>query len=183
MSLPEDINTRAMNMWRAISQNVNFRKKNVADLGCGHGEMLWRSLLAGADFVCGFDIQPKPNALMLAEIYSQIRVVQTDLNVSIGHGTPYWLKERKWDIAMCFSVLPYLDNPIGALEWIAKNFPVALIEVQYVPEPNNIGVFSDNGMFSTLRDTGFEVISKIGSTHVGIRDMDRTIWKCERKSP
>ena len=55
MQIPTDTNTRAESMWRIISQRVDFRQKSVVDLGCGHGEMLWRCYLAGAEEVRGIE--------------------------------------------------------------------------------------------------------------------------------
>lgn len=176
----KDTNTRARQMWEVISQNVDFRKKYVIDLGCGHGEMLWRCVLAGAEYVVGCDKEQKPNARELAMIYPEIKLIETDLNVAVNHGTPYWLRERAWDIALCFSVLPYLDDPHRALKWMAKNFPEVLLEIQYEPEPYNICTRNDEQTFSVLRRAGFEVVYQIGQSYVESRDVYRTIWKCQK---
>lgn len=170
-----------MHMWRAISQHVDFRKKHVVDLGCGHGEMLWRAWMAGAEYVCGIDKEMKPNALQLARTYPNIKFIERDLSGDTdGTGrVPYWMRDTTWDIAMCFSVLPYLDNYRRALKWLARSFPVVVLEVQYEPEPNNIGIANDSQMFTLLRESGFNIISQIGRTHVGIREAYRTIWKAE----
>ena len=91
----QDVDIRAPEIWHIVSQNVDFRKKTVADLGCGHGEMLWRALLAGADLVYGFDTEIRDYAKDLAIIYPAIKVIEIDLNATVEHGSPYWLKEEK----------------------------------------------------------------------------------------
>lgn len=181
MNIPEDTNTRAMQLWHIISQHVDFRKRYVADLGCGHGEMLWRCLIAGAEHVCGFDKEMKPNAVQQAAIYSQIMMVDTDLSEAINHGMPYWLRENTWGVALCLSVLPYLDNHTLALKWMARHFPVTVLEVQYEPEPYNIGIANDEQMFTLLRQSGFKNVHQIGRTYIRSRNAHRTVWKCLRK--
>jgi predicted RNA methylase len=181
MSFPEDIDTRAMYMWQAISQHVDFRKRYVAVFGCGHGEMLWRTVIAGAEYVCGFDKSFEKQAEQIACIYNKAKIVETDLNVAVAHGNPYWLIEKRWDIALCLSSLDLLETPRKAIRWIADNFPIAVIEARYEPEPHNIGISSDAQMFSLLRASGFRVVYQIGQTHVKSQDAYRTIWKCHNE--
>lgn len=168
MSFPQDVDTRTSQMWSAISQNVDFRKKSVVDLGCRHGEMLWRSLIAGADTVCGLDFELKDYAKNLAVIYDGISVIEANLEEDIAHGTPYWLTERKWDIALCLSILSRFSHPGKALKWAAKNFPVAVI---------GSGFLSSQRMFSLLRSSGFKIVYQIGKIEGG---SPYTIWKCQR---
>lgn len=183
MNIPPDVNTRAEDMWRIISQKVDFRNKNVLDIGCGHGEMLWRAFVSGADYVEGIDI----NVVQLKEFHPvsyrtnfDIRVSKKDINEIVliydksGH-TLEWLND--FDIAFCFSVLPYLANIQLTLKWMSHNFPLCLIEAQYIPEPYNIGVEDDYAMHSLLLEH-FKYVQLLGKTYVKIRDTYRTIWSC-----
>ncbi len=176
MIIPEDKNTRAEEMWRSISQNVDFRNKNVVDLGCGHGDMLWRVYIAGASMVTGLDEEPLKaihhDGINLyfhqGDIEDIIRNPKKDLNILNN------------DIAICFSVLPYLDDIPATIQWMSENFDLCLIEAQYDPEPFNVGVVSDVGMAQLLLNNGFSDVEPIGKSYVDYRDVWRTIWKCSK---
>lgn len=169
MVFHEDVDTRSTQLWDIVSRNVDFRKKTVAVLGCGYGGMLWRSLIAGADFVCGFDIEIRDYAKNLAVIYNKIKVVETDLDKDITHGTPYWLNEREWDIVLCLSTISRLEKPKEALKWMAKNFPVAIV---------GSGFYGIQRMFSLLRSSGFRIVYQIGKLD---NDAPYAIWKCQNE--
>lgn len=177
MNIPPDVNTRAEEMWRIISQKVDFRKKSVIDLGCGHGEMLWRAYVAGAKMVYGIECESsKIECYMENEWISNPDVFVTleDINELVRIGQNIY----GYDIAMCFSVLPYLNNIQETLRWMSIQFELCLLEIQYAPEPYNIGPGNDEQMFSLLRDAGFDIVMNLGSTYVKIRDVHRTIWAC-----
>jgi len=176
MQIPKDMNTRAEAMWRIISREVNFRNKRVIDLGCGTGDFLWRAYVAGARRVIGVELEySKIKHLKDWEKPLDISFVLEDLNDVIGEN---WYD---YDIAMCFSVLPYLDDIPATLQWMAHNFALCLIEAQYEPEPYNIGVASDSGMASLLTSNGFNHVKPLGYTYVEIRDAKRTIWLCSKE--
>lgn len=187
---PEDHNTRAKEMWRIISQEVDFRHKRVVDLGCGTGDFLWRAYEAGADQVVGIDksekigVLPQEYTRMLKpniKRFGAIGVCAWDLNDFFAI-TPKDNKNPIYDIAMCFSVIPYLDDPRAFMNWMANSFPISLIEVQYTKEPYNIGKANDSQMAQLLIDCGFNTTTPIGSTYVAIpsRNTWRTIWRCEK---
>jgi 2-polyprenyl-3-methyl-5-hydroxy-6-metoxy-1,4-benzoquinol methylase len=179
MKIPPDTNTRADAMWRIISQAIDFRGKNVIDLGCGHGEMLWRANVAGAERVYGIDI----NIQKIADAYgikiadSSIgtavtgtfisSIAQQDLNEVVRRGTPP--RAEGIDIVFCFSVLPYLENISGMLQMLSKYFSLYSL-------PN---VTSDTGMAQLLLNNGFKDVQPLGKTYVKSRDLFRTIWRCE----
>lgn len=177
MGIPQDVNTRAEDMWRIISQKVDFRKKSVIDLGCGHGEMLWRAYVAGAKEVYGVDKDISKSYGRGGINADNIWYTETDINVLINDS----VFQPKYDIAFCFSVIPYLDKPLDALHWMADNFELCLLEIQYDPEPYNIGPKDDAEMFSLLRNNGFDIVMNIGRTRVEIRDTYRTIWACSAR--
>lgn len=180
-NLPIDQNTRAESMWRIISQRVDFRHKRVIDLGCGTGDFLWRVRIAGADQIIGIDTQNK--IMDLPNIYERLHTPRGGMQ---GHtGVLAWdLNDysnlHTGNIAFCFSVLPYLDNPIGFLTWMANSFSLCLIEVQYIPEPYNIGKTNDKEMGELFKECGFKNMESIGATHVKIRDAWRSIWMCSK---
>ncbi len=172
MIIPPDQNERAELMWRAISREVDFRRKKVVDLGCGTGDFLWRAWLAGARDVLGIDREMKTN---IQDENDNIKVMLWDINNYPGKS----LFDR--DIAMCFSVLPYLDNPAATVKWMSDMFPLCIIEAQYEPEPyclKRIG--GDTGMTQFLLDNGFHKVRPIGKTYIDIRDTWRTIWVCSK---
>jgi len=175
MKIPEDYNTRAEAMWRIISQRVDFRKKLVCDYGCGHGEMLWRVYIAGADMIWGCDKMYDDNVAEW-ELHNANTIFIRGGDI-LDKIVPF----KKPDIAICFSVLPYLDEPLQFIQWMAETFPICLIEAQYEPEPYNIGVSNDEEMFRLLRDNGFEIAIPLGKTYIEIRDTYRSIFYCTRE--
>ena len=188
MNIPEDINTRAEAMWRIISQKIDFRGKRVIDLGCGHGEMLWRARIAGATRVVGVDKEIDkvaygnwPSMLTLdAEPVDEepsIWLYTGDLDIIVN--TP--ASRCTYDIGFCFSVLPYLRYPEGTLLWMSMAFPLCIIEAQYEPELYNVGVPSDDEMYVLLRNNGFKCATWLGETYVEDRDTHRSIWACSKK--
>lgn len=175
MKIPEDTNTRAEAMWRIISQRIDFRGKRVIDLGCGYGEMLWRVWIAGAEKVLGVDEENKLGKLFHADCLSFLcEDINTDKDAVLLIASDY-------DIALCFSVLPYLDDIPATLKWMSDNFPLCIIEAQYEPEPYNIGVPSDDQMYVLLRENGFKCATWLGQTHVEDRDTHRSIWACSKQ--
>ncbi len=182
MNIPPDQNTRAEAMWRVISQRVDFRNKRVIDLGCGTGDFLWRAYVSGAKTTHGVDIDPAICKLESVWLQDEGCLVEVP-NIKIDINS--WVKQedRKWsyDIAFCFSVLPYLDDIPATLQWMADTFPLCLIEAQYYPEPYHIKkINSDRGMVQLLVNNGFTNAEPIGKTYVEIRDLYRTIWMCSK---
>lgn len=182
MQIPPDKNTRAEAMWRIVSQHVDFRGKRVIDLGCGTGDFLWRAYIAGAT-VQGIDIHD-------ARLFDPIWVKGENLSINaylkmdMNKSFVYEFSAG-YDIAMCFSVLPYLDDIPAILRRMSKNFELCLIEAQYAPEPYNVGVVSDRGMAQLLLNNGFTDVESLGTTvvegrfnEVSGKAIERTIWMC-----
>lgn len=186
--IPADKNTRAEAMWRIISQEVDFRKKRVIDFGCGTGDFLWRAYVAGAEHVIGIDNKTEVETIFVddGEDYTEgIIRMRTGINLFFSWDIDEEINKapndyiNSFDIALCFSVLPYLSDIPATLKWMSANFSLSIIEAQYNPEPYNVGVLSDTGMAQLLLNNGFDTIEPIGKTYVEIRDVYRTIWKCE----
>ena len=112
-------NTRAPAMWEFIEENVDFDGKSVLDAGCGYGDMLWRAYKAGARIVFGFD-SDKHIVWSVGERLDSYGYKGKPIhvhNVDISNWNERW---PGWhDIVICFSVLPYLEDPIHVLEGIA----------------------------------------------------------------
>lgn len=190
MQIPPDQNTRAEAMWRIISQRVDFRSKRVIDLGCGTGDFLWRPVIAGAKTVMGGDIdlyKPPCKYWWITKTEVLVALTFLDINSAI-RGDFEEVINGLFDIAFCFSVLPYLDDVPATLKWMSSNFPLCLIECQYAgdgPGLPNIG--ADKGMMQLLFSNGFDSAIPLGRTYPEDRTFSngepvyRTIWLCETK--
>lgn len=178
VKIPPDINTRAVAMWDIISKSdIDFTNKSVVDFGCGHGEMLWRIGQAGAEYALGID---RIFSFNLMDVVSACENVHyTDVHHIKAHYDSDLNMKREFDIAICFSVLPYLHHE-SMLKWMSPRFETCLIEAQYLPEPYNVDVFNDSEMENLLKSCGFSDNRVIGKTYVDIRDVWRSIWICKR---
>jgi len=175
IELPPAHNQRANAMWAIIEPSVRFEYKSVIDLGCGYGDMMWRAWRAGAKRVMGLD----GDAGICDRVRQSITggnfwVVPFDLNKIDREKMPHS------DIAICFSVLPYLIDPNAMLHWIREHSVVALLEVQYAGDgPGFAHIRDDDDMRAWLHDVGWQSVETLGRTHAQIRDAWRTIWRCE----
>jgi len=88
---------------------------------------------------------------------------------------------QKVDIAICFSVLPYLENPICALRWINLHSDIALIECQYDGDGAGFQCLKENRHMEMclIEDAKFQRVQTIGYTLVEGRNTKRFIWMCE----
>jgi len=192
MKLPPLHNTRAPQQWEIISKHVDFEGKTVLDLGCGYGDILLICFQSGAKCV-GIE----NNFLVFQEAITKIPVVNSDI-LLLHWDISDWINNnsaRNHDVIICFSVLPYLDNPYAVLEWIKAHSEIALIEIQLFgdgPGSNNWlkGQINDNpevtylvdkeDTYTLLRTIGWKHIYDIGGTTVKKdRDYERTIWLCQ----
>lgn len=174
----EDHNSRAELMFRAIEKSVDFMGKTVIDLGCGFGDMLPRVWKAGADEVIGVD-QNKETLMVIADklIKAGFRRGQSNIILLNEFLEEYELPPA--DIAMCFSVLPYLTEPGLFVEKLAL-YPLCLIECQYWGDgPGPAYIKNDLDMADFLLENGFAKATNIGGTKVRPRNTYRTIWRCQ----
>jgi len=174
IELPPAHNKRADEMWDIIeSSGVEFENKSVIDLGCGHGDMLWRVWRAGSEIALGIDSSDKfrgraseVNNLIFAPYNIEKFIVEAST--------------QTYDISMCLSVLPYIEKPSTVLRWMCDHSSVTLLEVQYAGDgPGFSHIQNDAHMYEWLHRIGWQRIDDIGRTHTRIRDAWRTIWKCE----
>ena len=175
------VNQRAKKIWKQVLKKQKFQKKTVIDIGCGPGDFMRLALGAGAKHVYGVD----SDFVMAIEAWSQLKAAGfTSDQVSISSGSIEDMMAREnamiFDVAICFSALPYFKSMEDVLKWMMNNSVVSLIECQYYgdgPGPANIS--DDGDMKDLLEKTGWDKVEKIGETDVVIRPAKRSIWRCE----
>lgn len=180
MKHSDDINTRAIAMWSVISRFVDFRGKSVFDLGCGGGDFIWRSHVAGAYKVTGIDYYSMATKSVEVRVQhtkhgtksvGTVETIREDLNLM----KPEW----KADIALCCSVLPYLDDPANFVLWMSKQFDLSVVECQYAGDgPGFDFIRNTSDMKFWLGDT-FDSVTLIGSSYLVAKDIYRDIWMCK----
>jgi SAM-dependent methyltransferase len=189
---PADTNIRAEAMWQVIRNNVNFYGKNVIDIGCGTGDFLWRVFEANAIHVQGIDKHPERITVPTIILGERMLIGANNVLSGVGNNFPFdidtavmenFLFQPKYQIGFCFSVLPYLENPLAALVWMRMNFNTLILEFQYAGDgPGLDYIHNDTEAEEFIRKAGFENVDSIGRTEIEIRDTYRTIWKCEQRS-
>jgi hypothetical protein len=171
IALPPVHNTRAPKQWRIISQHVDFEDKTVLDLGCGCGDLMYRAWADGASEIHGAD----NNAKIIAAFPLDFHTYKIDIDEMIGNNASVY----RWDIIVCFSVLPYLTDPTATLRWICKHSSIALIECQLSGDgPGFDWLKSPQDMRRWLDSIGWKSIQRIGETVVKDRGAKRGIWLC-----
>jgi hypothetical protein len=161
-------NTRAQEMWQHIIKVVEFRNKTVLDAGCGYGDFVWRSHVAGAKMVLAMDMCQKFEVNNERIVFLQEDVLKL----------PQMGVEP--DLVICFSVLPYLYSEYNRLlDWMAQR-PESLLEFQYKPEPFNIGIRNDKEALDMLLSK-WRSVTNLGKSRVVSRDTFRTIWHLKQE--
>lgn len=181
-----DYNLRAEEMWLQINKAMWFSNMTVVDFGCGGGDFLWRAIQAGATNVIGVDkdvsIAQKYIKIYRRttgegrEVLATCDVREVDLDRIRGEDTELW----RGDIAMCFSVVPYLKEPIKFLRWMAENYSVCLLEMQYKGDGPGLDDMRDakDCEFLLKNAVGFVDTDIIGYTYVKENSFKRDIWRC-----
>ena len=186
ITLPPTHNQRAPEQWRIISEHVDFDGKTVLDLGCGHGDLLWRTLVAGAESCHGIEqeqsIIDECNQAVFELMSGGIVFSQTSIERwmrAIDERMPPG-QEYVANVAICFSVLPYLDNPTATLHWIRQHSQQALIECQLSGDgPGFDWLKCPQDMRRWLDSIGWQSVERIGETTVKDRGTKRGIWLCQ----
>lgn len=169
-------NVRSPQQWEIISKQVDFEGKTVLDLGCGKGDILCRAFEVGA-VVFGVDKDGK-NIEYIEEIHPEISgIMQGDVSYLLSLNLDVGIVA----IAICFSVLPYLQNPGAVLKWINDHSVIAFIECQYAGDGPGLAFLIDNeAMKDWLLVAGqFKKVENIGHTLIEGRNKRRYIWMCE----
>lgn len=175
-------NKRASKMWFYMNGHVDFADKQVLDLGCGYGDFVSLCLDADALYVTGVErdyiIASYASTRLAEEGHSagDYQIIVDDIDRIVKDRD---LLYSGYDIIVCTSVLPYLDDPEAALMWIRGNSSIAIIECQYAGDgPGPEGIANDKEMMHVLYRSGWRNVQKIGYTDVVIRPAKRSIWKC-----
>lgn len=189
MDYLSDYNLRATEMWNHISKSVNFRGKTVIDLGCGYGDMLCYAAKAGAKSVIGIEknLHIAEHARVKANVAREYR------NVTVMNADAVDYVEsmsEKYDIGMCFSVIPYIDmrQLKNFIAKIIEQCDKSLFEIQYYGDGPGLSIHKCdedvNEMFSELHEymNSKYNIDIIGKTFVPGRNRWRKIWLVENRS-
>ena len=183
-----DVNLRAEKMAAIILDKYDFQDKTVVDFGCGYGDMMKYALRKSAHYVLGVDKKQSNvnTAARKCKVFGSMGgfycadfenegVFDNILDIA-SQGV-----DRRIDVAFCFSVLPYLEDPRLFVNRLRESFKTVFIECQYIGDgPGNFA--EDNfGMNLWLIEREFDIVDNIGETFVGGRDKYRTIWQCYRQ--
>ncbi len=169
-------NSRAPEMWALISNGVDFENKSVLDLGCGGGDMLIMSYYAGASKIKGIDKDKR----MISFVRKRIEQKIGKSNILLSIDNIEKISFENWDIMICFSVLPYLQDPGALLQKMQLRSRISLVETQYYGEPYCLGyIKNDKDMREWLLGFGWNSVTNLGCTNVDIRNTTRTIWRCK----
>lgn len=171
------INARSPEMWEMM-QVIDWRGKDVLDIGCGAGDMLLYVAQAGATTVIGIDKSKEVIdgiALRTVGRFPQIHLICRDIEGYFGELMP------TFDVILCLSVIPYLSRGIyDVLGWIANHSQQSIIECQYFGDgPGPVFIEDDDDMQHVFRASSIEKATKLGFTVVEGRDKERSLWLCE----
>lgn len=162
-------------MW-ALMDRVHWEGMSVLDLGCGEGDMLLFTAQAGAAQVWGVD----DDSLVTSRVLGRVSDIE---NIHLAYcGIMDWFRNTSkiFDISLCLSVLPYVSDFRETLHEIREHSHRAIIECQYAGDgPGPHWLENDTDMFRVLEKTGYTGITKLGSTEIPYRDMERSLWYCE----
>lgn len=178
MNLPQIHNQRSEEQWQIISEHADFKNKSVIDLGCGYADILMKCYQAGAQLCCGVE----KNSDIATEASLRVDNLPKAMGQDIFITQSDIERTGDWpmDYAICFSVLPYLENPIATLRWIKYYSKVTFIECQYRGDgPGFDWLVSNDDMKDWLEQAGFKSARVIGKTLVKDRRKYRDIWMCK----
>ncbi|MFN9718687.1 MAG: tRNA 5-methoxyuridine(34)/uridine 5-oxyacetic acid(34) synthase CmoB [Planctomycetota bacterium] len=187
-----DTEWRSNLKWDRLSAHVDFRDRNVLDIGSGNGYYGWRMLSAGAKMVVGFD--PMPLYLMQYECvrkYASSKPLHFILPL-----TDQMIPERLWwfDVTVSMGVLYHRTSPIDhlkslsdslrpggrlVLETLVLDSPedtVLVPEDRYAKMRNVWFIPSIPMLNRWLRRTGFRDIELIDLSVTTSSEQRRTEW-------
>lgn len=171
----KDHNKRSAALWALIEPEFDWRGKRVVDLGCGHGDMLWRIKQAGAKRVTGVE----NGRVAIAAAWKTIKHMQVDVRLASVNLDRWLLSKRKgrYDAVLCLSVLPYLwVNYHEALKGIRECAPVLFFEVQCIGDGPGKEVNNDDDIRALLMQY-YNNVDILGHT-MAKGEYPRAVWHC-----
>ncbi len=171
------VNTRAEQQFKILAQRVSFEDRGVIDFGCGYGDLLYLIKQAGANTI-GVN---KSSEELKAAIGKGLVALYEDLDKTFASASD-GIEETfcPHDIGICFSVLPYLKDPIPLLFYMFEECTISFIECQYAGDgPGFDCLKNDEDMENWLKTVGWLDVKAIGKTYISDRDKWRTIWMCQ----
>lgn len=172
-------NKRAPKMWEIISEHENFLGATVLDLGCGYGDLLLGACHAGASRVIGVDENADTINIARAKIikYSPPGV-RFDFYLRDINNRSHIAPLPRPDIALCTSVLPYIENREMLLSYLSTRATTTFVEMQYFGDgPGPSDIKNDDDMEVWLKNHWY-IVDKIGETYTGRTPAYRSIWSC-----
>lgn len=170
-------NTRSPQQWEIISKHIDFDGLDVVDYGCGYADILVRCALAGARYCLGVEHDPAIVRIVRRNLkgIGAILVVPADIRMASED-------IKHYDVSICFSVLPYVDNPGFVLSQMKKVSDIALVEAQYQKDgPGSNWYVKNDADMEVVLLKHWNSVEAIGKTLVDDHNLYRTIWKCENK--
>jgi hypothetical protein len=171
----KDHNERAAAIWALIEPEFQWFDKRAIDLGCGHGDMLWRLKQAGCKRVTG--VENGRAAIMAA--WKRISKMNVDVGL-VAENLDQWLirkRNPRYDVVLCFSVLPYLRISYHqALAGIKRIAPVMFFEVQHMGDGPGKEVANDDDIRALLMQF-YDDVDILGHT-LAKGQFPRAVWKC-----
>jgi len=176
-------NMRSPEQWRIIKENgINFAGKKVMDLGCGWGDILLNCWADGASTLVGVEYDPDNKRYLDDKISKYLSAnphIKGTIETLSTNIDDIDLSDNPPDIAICFSILPYLDDYLDLLDKLYEDVAITLIECQYGGDgPGIMHIKNDADMKAILQGIGWSKVEAIGKTLVVGRNKYRTIWKC-----
>lgn len=168
-------NDRFPEQWEIIKGEIDVKGKVVLDLGCGYGDMVGAMIDAGALYVTGVERDANIGQIAVNNTDRDFIFYSPIENRSIEEFTSRYSGSH-WNIIVCFSVLPYIQDQGGLLEWIAGHCETALLEIQL--KGDGPGIIESHDQLQAVLEIYFNEVEPIGKTLVPYRNMYRTIWKC-----
>lgn len=113
--------------WDRINKLVDFKNKNVLDLGCSDGYFSCKSLEAGAAKVSGIDLDPL--RVEKANFVKSVFRLSTNIDFSVRDVYSIDLDKEKYDIILCLGLLHRIPNMEELLKKIS-NTKMLVIETK-----------------------------------------------------
>jgi hypothetical protein len=154
---------------------------HVVDFGSGYGDLVIAALSAGAASATCVDSDYDNLAILSANAGKRDLVGPRLIQCRIDLNSIDVLEDKlnkRYDVGICTSVLPYLNRPASLLEFMSKRCDISIIECQYSGDGPGIKTIANDTDMRTWLSAYWKNVDAIGRTHVVMRDKYRTLWAC-----